>query len=322
MANARRALVAAALLVLASLVAVPAAAQQGAGADVVVGDVRVRGAGVIVVANQWFYLLGASTFERDELCHLGDVPYQCGLIAQGKLAELAHKTQYQCTLREFPGDSRRWGTCVPYDFVARGPIPGGEDLARAWVRSGWAFAHRLHTQRLVADEEMARAAKLGVWAGTTPTIAGDAPKQAVGAAYVIDGNSLRVGGTLIRLAGIDAPEAPQSCGLGPGQGGYFCGIVARGILVYMTMGKRIYCSIERRSGDDRNWGTCGEANAAGTGMKDGDTVNAQMVRDGWALADRRTSNHYLDLQIEADNKNIGLWQGTFTNPRDWRLGWR
>ena len=330
MANGRRALGARAsarhiLLALALLLAAqcgPALAQQGPAADVVIGDVRVRGAGVIVVANQWFHLLGAMSFERDEVCQQNNVPYQCGLIAQGKLAELAHLTQYQCTLREFPGDNRRWGSCLPYDFVTRGPIPGGEDLARAWVRSGWAFAHRLHVQTLVADEEVARSAKLGIWAGATPAVGGEAPKQAVGTAYVIDGNTLRVGGTLVRLSGIDAPEAPQSCSLGVGQGGYFCGIVARGILVYATMGKRIFCTIERLPGDDRNWGACGEANAAGTGMKEGDTINAQMVRDGWALADRRTSTQYLDLQIQADNQNIGLWQGTFTNPREWRLGWR
>lgn len=132
-----------------------------------------------------------------------------------------------------------------------------------------------------------------------------------------------LGGTLLHLNGIDAPELPQSCGLGPGQGGYFCGAIVRGVLVQMTMGKRFFCSIERRQGDDRNWGVCGEANAAGTANAAGKlTLNEEMVRAGWAVVDRRVSVKYLDLQIQADNDNVGLWQGTFTNPREWRLGFR
>ena len=78
----------------------------------------------------------------------------------------------------------------------------------------------------------------------------------------------------------------------------------------------------RRQGDDRNWATCTEANAAGTGPKDGaKSINEEMVRSGWAVADRRTSNAYLNAQIAADNENVGLWQGTFTAPREWRR-WR
>lgn len=321
MANARRACLAAALL----MASVPAVAQTtGAGGDTVVGDIRVRGAGIVVVANQWFSLLGASTFERDETCKLNGVDYQCGLIGQGALADIAHDTQYTCTLKEFPGDSRRYGTCVPYDFALRVPVPGGMDLATAWVRSGWGFATTLHGDALLADEEQAKAAKKGLWAGTTPPVRpAEVPKQAAGAAFVFDGNSMRVGGTLVTLAGIDAPELPQSCSLGQGLGGYFCGAYVRSVLIKLTMGKRVFCAIERRQGDDRNWATCSEANAAGTGPKEGaKSFNEEMVRSGWAVADRRTSNAYLNVQIEADNENIGLWQGTFTTPREWRLGFR
>ena len=156
----------------------------------------------------------------------------------------------------------------PYDFVARAPIPGGEDLAKAWVNSGWAFAPKGRSTVLAAEEEAARAAKRGLWAGTTPPVDTEPPKEVVGAAFALDGDTLRVNGTLVRLAGIDAPEAPQSCGLAQGRGSYFCGIVARGVLVELTMGKKVFCRIERRNADDRPWATCGEANAAGNGMKE------------------------------------------------------
>lgn len=317
MANAKRigALLAAAL----SLAALPAAAQS---TGQVIGDVRVRGAGVVQVQDQWLHLLDATTFERDEVCQVGGTPYQCGLIAQGKLAELAAKTQYVCQVREVAGDSRRYATCLPYDFVARAPIAGGEDLATAWVRSGWAFARKGRSTALVAAEDEARAAKRGLWAGTTPAPDGEPPKQAVGPAYALDAATVRVNGVVMRLAGIDAPEAPQSCSAGQGRGSYFCGIVARGVLVDLTMGQRLFCRIERRAGDERNFGTCGEANAAGTGIKEGAaSLNEQMISAGWAVADR-TVNAYLDLQIEADRQNVGLWQGEFQTPQQWRQGYR
>lgn len=317
MANASllRALIAAALLA----VAAPAAAQT---AGQVTGDIRVRGAGVVQVQDQWLHLLDATTFERDELCRLGNAPYQCGLIAQAKLAEIAAKSQYVCQVRELAGDNRRFATCMPYDFVARAAIPGGEDLATAWVRSGWAFAAKGRSSALVGEEDAARAAKRGLWAGTTPSTDAEPPKEVAGAAIALDGDTLRVNGTLVRLAGIDAPEAPQSCGLAQGRGSYFCGIVARGVLVELIMGKKVFCRIERRGGDERPWATCGEVNAAGTGMKEGvPTFNEQMISAGWAVADR-TVNAYLDLQIKADNENVGLWQGEFTTPQQWRQGFR
>ena len=98
--------------------------------------------------------------------------------------------------------------------------------------------------------------------------------------------------------------------------------MARGVLVELTMGKKVFCRIERRNADDRPWATCGEANAAGNGMKEGlATFNEQMISAGWAVADR-TVNAYLDLQIKADNENVGLWQGEFTTPQQWRQGYR
>ena len=181
-------------------------------------------------------------------------------------------------------------------------------------------------QSFAADQadKQAKAAKKGMWDGVTPAVRPtDAPRQAFGPAWVFDGNSMRVGGSLVFLAGIEAPELPQSCSLGAGQGAYFCGAYVRSVLIKLTMGKKIFCAIERRQGDDRNWATCAEANAAGTGPKDGvKSINEEMVRSGWAVADRRTSNAYLNAQIAADNENVGLWQGTFTAPREWRLGFR
>ncbi len=315
MANAR-------LLVALTAALLAWAAPAFAQTSQIVGDIRVRGPGVIQIQDQWIHLLDAATFERDEICRIGNNAYQCGLIGQAKLAELAAKTQYVCQVRDVSGDNRRYGSCLPYDFLTRAAIAGAEDLAAAWVRTGWAFARRGRSTALVGDEDAARAAKRGMWAGTTPEIDGEPSKELTGAAFAIDGATVRVNGAVLRLAGIDVPEAPQSCSMGPGRGSYFCGIVARGVLVDLTMGKKLFCRVERRPGDERNWATCGEANAAGTGVQAGvPSINEQMISAGWAVADR-TVNAYLDLQIKADNDNVGMWQGTFTAPQQWRQGYR
>ena len=309
--SVRAALAALALIACASA---QTARAQAAG-DTAVGEIRVRGAGVVQVLNQWFHLLGASTFESDEMCHFGQAPYQCGLIAQGQLAELSAGRRYTCALHEFPGDARRYGTCVS---------DRGQDLAAAWVRSGWAFAHRLHSDALVADEAAARAAKRGMWAGTTPRVDAAVPATVSGPAFILDGNALRIGGILVRLAGTDAPEGVQSCSAGAGLGSYTCGIFVRGMLSNMSMGKRIFCTIERRAGDDRNFGVCGEADASGTAMRtDVPTLNEQMLAAGWALVDRaHPRTGYLELQAKANRDNVGLWQGNFLLPDEWRRGYR
>ena len=45
----------------------------------------------------------------------------------------------------------------------------GIDIGAAMVRAGWALAYRRYAKDYIADEQEAKAAKRGLWAGTFQT---------------------------------------------------------------------------------------------------------------------------------------------------------
>jgi len=55
------------------------------------------------------------------------------------------------------------------------------------------------------------------------------------------------------------------------------------------------------------------------GTKD---LNAEMVRQGWALAYRKYSTAYVVEEASAKAQKLGLWRGQFVAPWDWRRGKR
>ena len=46
------------------------------------------------------------------------------------------------------------------------------------------------------------------------------------------------------------------------------------------------------------------------------------VMEGLALAYRRYSRDYVEAEKEARKRNVGMWQGEFVKPWDWRKGQR
>ncbi len=313
----------------------------------VFGDIRVRGPGVIEISSFWLHLLGAQSPEisaatqyrvegnTEDLCNKDGIEYQCGLIAMSKLIELSAGKYYYCEFHDFEGDSRRWARCFEGDPLVRRAYEDVDSLNSQWVRSGWAVANTLHTDELVADEEIARAAGTGLWAGPPDSQSAGLPdsqwageaefedevlESVTGVAEVVDGATLKIDGTLVRLLYIDAPEIRQNCGLNFGS--YACGMMSRSHLIRLTMGKIIYCNLERRPSDDRNWGVCGEDVDGGL-VEGASTLNEQMIMDGWAVVDRTISRDYVPLELEADAANVGMWaNGVFPKPANWRRGQR
>ena len=130
-----------------------------------------------------------------------------------------------------------------------------------------------------------------------------------GIAKVIDGDTLKISGTRIRLFGIDSPEKGQICRKSDGE--YNCGKQATAALSEKIFGSKIYCFKKDIDRYGRIVGIC-KLNEI--------DLNAWMVRAGWALAYRRYTNKYTDEENLARNAKVGIWQGQFEKPWEWRRG--
>jgi len=130
----------------------------------------------------------------------------------------------------------------------------------------------------------------------------------IGRARVVDGDTIDIAGTRIRLEDIDAPEANQTCIDVRGQP-WPCGRTATDELRAHINGHELNC---QPSGFDRY-----RRVVAVCSLPDGSDVNAWMVRQGWAL----TSGYFRTYgaeEAEAEFAKRGIWAGRFMPPAQWR----
>lgn len=108
----------------------------------------------------------------------------------------------------------------------------------------------------------------------------------------------------IRLEGIDAPELRQECNYNGNP--YRCGVSASKHLKFLSRQDQMFCKGWQRDKYERLLGRCyvGEID-----------INAQMVRDGWAVA----FGNYYALEKQARKNRVGIWVGDFERPREWRI---
>lgn len=128
-----------------------------------------------------------------------------------------------------------------------------------------------------------------------------------GRARVIDGDSVYVGGVEVRLFGVDAPEAMQTCVFG--RASWPCGREATQALRTLIDGRVVVC-------DERDQDVHGRVVAVC--RHDGTDVNAWLVANGWAMAYRRYGHDYVEVEAEAKSAKRGMWRGELTAPWDWR----
>lgn len=83
--------------------------------------------------------------------------YPCGQRANDALMELIGGRVVTCVKRD---QDTRYGRPVAVCYA------DGVDLGAAMVERGWAVAYRKYSNQYVKQEEQARSAKLGMWAGT------------------------------------------------------------------------------------------------------------------------------------------------------------
>lgn len=136
----------------------------------------------------------------------------------------------------------------------------------------------------------------------------DAPTEVAGVPRIVDGNTIEIGATKIRLHGSDAPETDQIC-LDADADRWTCGIAARDELIKRSGGKIWSCNLVGEDKYGRAQGKC---------SVNGVDIGQWMVRHGWALSSVRVEPDYDQEQAEARAERAGLWAGAFVAPRDWR----
>ncbi len=102
---------------------------------------------------------GIDAPEWNQTCTDG---WACGKAAKKAMARLVERKIVVCQERARDSYKRSIAVC----------LAGGRDLGRELVASGLAVAYRRYSKRYVGEEDAARTAGLGMWAGkfTTPEI--------------------------------------------------------------------------------------------------------------------------------------------------------
>lgn len=142
-----------------------------------------------------------------------------------------------------------------------------------------------------------------------------APVQAeklIGKASVIDGDTIELHGKKVRLYGIDAPESSQICKNKEGNI-YRCGQLAARSLFDIIGKKTVSCIVKDKDRYNRFVAICSVQQT---------DLNNWIVAQGLALAYRKYSRDYVAAENSARASKLGLWQGEFVNPWDWRKGQR
>jgi endonuclease YncB( thermonuclease family) len=129
-----------------------------------------------------------------------------------------------------------------------------------------------------------------------------------GPAHVVDGDTITIGETRVRLEGIDAPETVQTC---PRRwiGTWACGTAATTRLAQLIGDKDVSC---RSSGLDKY------GRVLATCFAEGRDINAQMVREGLAWAFVKYSRTYVREEAQARAEGVGIWQAEATPAWEFR----
>ena len=130
-----------------------------------------------------------------------------------------------------------------------------------------------------------------------------------GAARIREADTIQIGNSRIRLSGIDAPSVDQLCLNNKGDR-WTCGIAARDELIRHTEGRNWTCHVGQTDRRGRSLARC---------EVDGEDIQRWLVRSGWALAYTRFSRDYEADEAQAREAKVGMWQGAFIAPWDWRV---
>lgn len=130
-------------------------------------------------------------------------------------------------------------------------------------------------------------------------------EQQAGMARAVDGDTIDLAGTHMRLQGIDAPELHQTC-TRDGRD-WPCGQAARKALAAALARGPVSCRHRERDKFGRPLVHCAVA---------GEDLGALMVAQGLAVS--YLGSDYAGEEADARAARSGLWAGTFQRPKDYR----
>ncbi len=129
-------------------------------------------------------------------------------------------------------------------------------------------------------------------------------------ATVINGETLRVNNTLIRLEGVEAPDRSQSC-QGQGKKRWKCGEMAQVALERLTRGKTLKCQVgPTPDALGRLNGTCA--------LEDGRDVGALLVEGGHVFSTSSYFGGYAVQENEAKRQKLSIWANDIERPAEYR----
>lgn len=123
--------------------------------------------------------------------------------------------------------------------------------------------------------------------------------------HVVDGETLRLQGQVVRLEGLQAPSRGETCADTAGQG-FDCGVAAADRLAHLVANHALVCELHGQDVFRRPLAIC-EAN--------GKILNAMLVSSGWALA---SSENFSEAEARARQAGRGLWADGIVPPEEWR----
>lgn len=128
-----------------------------------------------------------------------------------------------------------------------------------------------------------------------------------GPAEVVDGDTIDMTGTRIRLVGIDAPESAQQCRR-DGQA-WGCGADAAAAMREILAAGPLECRAQGADRYGRTLATCRNS------LFD---LGHEMVRRGLALPSGDAPYEYAEARDLAQKLRFGMWAGEFEEPAAWR----